>query len=226
MNMAWIGAALLVLLGYLSGSISFAYLAARLRRQIDLRQYGGGKLSGSNVYHQVGLASMLVVGILDIAKAALPSWLSLKLGYALWVAVLAGLAAIAGHNWSLYLGLRGGRGIAAALGMLLVIFPSGALWLLVSVLAGRLVPRAAAVPALAGLVGLPLVAIGTRQPSETICGCWGILTLAVLKRLEGNRRPIEDDTWRVLLRRLVLDRDIVDFETWIGQRPEAEEQSS
>ncbi len=170
-----IGALFLILLGYLSGSVSFAYLAGRLRK-IDLRQYGGGKLSGSNVYHQVGLGGMVLVGILDIAKAAAPSWLCLKLGYALWVTVLA----------------------------------------------GRLAPHAAAVPALAGFVGLPLFAIGSRQPEATVWGCWGMLALVVLKRLEGNRRPIAGDTWRVLLRRLTLDRDIADFETWIGQRPGAE----
>ena len=216
-----IGALFLILLGYLSGSVSFAYLAGRLRK-IDLRQYGGGKLSGSNVYHQVGLGGMVLVGILDIAKAAAPSWLCLKLGYALWVTVLAGLAAMLGHNWSLYLGLQGGRGIGAAVGALLVVFPWGALWVLVSVLAGRLAPHAAAVPALAGFVGLPLFAIGSRQPEATVWGCWGMLALVVLKRLEGNRRPIAGDTWRVLLRRLTLDRDIADFETWIGQRPGAE----
>ncbi len=220
MNDRQFGAVLLIVLGYMSGSVSFAYLAGRLKRHIDLRLYGGGKLSGSNVYHQVGLGGMVVVGVLDIAKAAAPTWLCLRLGYALSVAVLTGLAAMAGHNWSLYLGLRGGRGIGTALGMLLVLFPWGAAWVLGSVVVGRLAPHAAALPALAGFASLPVFAIKSHQPDALIWGCWGMLALVVLKRLEGNRRPITGDTWRVLWRRLILDRDLADFDVWISQRPE------
>ncbi len=220
MSISWAGAALMILLGYLCGSISFSYLAGRLVRQIDLRQYGGGKLSGSNVYHQIGFLGMVVVGLLDIAKAAGPTWLCLRLGYTLGVAVLTGLAAMAGHSWSVFLGFQGGRGIATALGTLLVIFPRGTMWLLGSILIGRLVPHAAAVPALLGFTSLPLVAAITHQPEATIWGCWGMLVLVVLKRLEGNRRPITEDKKRVLLRRLLLDRDLVDFDAWIAQRPQ------
>lgn len=224
MSARQLGAALLIALGYLGGSVSFAYLVARLGRKIDLRQYGGGKLSGSNVYHQVGVLGMVLVGLLDIGKGALPAWLGLRLGHGLGVAVAAGLAAIVGHNWSLYLGLRGGRGIGAALGLLLVIFPWGALWVLGWVFAGRLVPHATAIPALAAFMGLPLLALWQGQPVPTVWGCWGMLALLVAKRLEGNRRPIRDEAWRVLLRRLFLDRDVADFHAWIGQRPGVEEE--
>ena len=216
---------LLILLGYLCGSVSFAYLAGRLWRAIDLRRYGSRKLSASNVHTYFGLCGLVLVGILDIAKAVWPTWLSIRLGYELAVTVWVGLAAMAGHNWPLFLGFRGGRGITTALGLLLCIFPWGVLWMLGWVAAGRLMPHAAAGPALLGFMGLPLFALWLHQPLATVWGCLGMLLLTILKRLDGNRQPIppQESTWRVLWRRLVLDRDIADFETWARYQPNAKE---
>ena len=219
--------ALLILFGYLCGSVSFAYLAGRLGRAIDLRRYGSRKLSASNVYTYLGFGAMALVGILDIAKAVWPTWLSIRLGYELAVTVWVGLAAMAGHNWSLFLGLKGGRGISTALGLLLCIFPWGVFWMLGWVAVGRLMPHAAAGPALLGFMSLPFFAALSGQPSATVWGCLGMLLLTVLKRLEGNRQPIppHDSPWRVLWRRLVLDRDIADFEAWIRHAPSANQQA-
>ena len=212
---------LLVLIGYLCGSISFAYLAGRLWRAIDLRRYGSRKLSASNVYENIGLPAMVIVGILDVTKAVLPTWLALRLGFGLAVAVLTGLAAMVGHNWSLFLGLKGGRGIGTALGALLVVFPWGVLWVLGWTIAGRLMPRAAAAPALLGFITLPFLATTLAQPTATAWGCVGMLTITVLKRLEGNREPLPEggSPWPVFWRRLVLDRDIADFDTWAHHTP-------
>jgi len=181
---------LLILFGYLCGSVSFAYLSGRLWRGIDLREYGSAKLSGSNVYHHVSTPAMVMVGLLDIGKAALPTWIGLWLGLGLPRAILAGLAAVIGHNWSLFLGLKGGRGIAAAMGVLLVIFPWGFPWLLGWLIAGRLIPRAAAVPALLGFVTLPFLAYVAGQAASTVWGCLTMLGIMVIKRLEANRAPL------------------------------------
>lgn len=217
MSINLLGQGSLILLGYLCGSVSFAYLAGRLWQAIDLRRYGSRKLSASNVYNYLGFGGMALVGLLDICKAVLPTCLSLRLGYKPGLAVLVGLAVMAGHNWSLFFGFKGGRGIGTALGLLLCIFPWGAPWMLGWVAAGRLVPHAAAGPALLGFIGLPFFALWLRQPQTTVWGCWGLLLLTVLKRVEGNREPIpsQESPWRVFWHRLVLDRDIVDFEAWI-----------
>ena len=215
---------LLIICGYLCGSICFAYLAGRLCRAIDLRQYGSRKLSASNVYEYLGFPGMALVGIADIAKAALPTWLVLYWGYALPIAVLVGLAAMVGHNWSLYLGLKGGRGIGAAMGLLLVVFPLGVLWVLVWVALGRLKPHAAAVPALLGLISLPILAGAMGQPTATVWACLGMLLITIAKRIEGNREelPAGDGARAVLWRRLFLDRDISDFDVWARQTPIAD----
>lgn len=213
---------LAVSFGYFCGSISFAYLVARLWRGIDLRKYGSRKLSGSNVYHHVAKPAIVLVGLLDVAKAVLPTWLALDLGLGLPTATSAGLAAMIGHNWSLFLGLTGGRGLGSALGMLLVVFPWGVLWELAWVALGRLTPTRAAVPALIGVLTLPVLAHFTSQAEPVVWGCVGILAVALVKRLEANREPIPKggERWATLWRRMVLDRDIADFDAWMQRTPE------
>lgn len=219
----WLLSTLLVLLGYLCGSVSFSYLMGMRRGAIDLRQRGSGKLSASNVYNYYGVAGLVGVGILDVAKGAMPVLLARRLGQPLLVCALTGLAAMAGHNWSVFLGFSGGRGIGTALGILLNLFAPGVLWLLGYLAAGRLVPPAAPAVGLVGLLTLPLFAAFRQQPEVVVLTCWGIALLTVLKRLEGSHKRLADPgpRWRVLLCRLVLDRDIPDYDTWISDEPPA-----
>jgi glycerol-3-phosphate acyltransferase PlsY len=210
---------LVVLSGYLTGSIPFAYLAGRLIRGIDIRQYGSRAVTGSNVYENVSRPAVIVVGLLDMGKAALPTWLGLRLGLGLPTALAAGLAAVIGHNWPLYLGFHGGRGIGSCLGVLTVAFPPGLPWMLVALALGwRL--RNPVLP-LAGFVTLPVFAHTIGQPPATVWACAAMLLLIVTKRLEANRQPLPEgrEKWQILLRRLLLDRDIDDWETWAHRRP-------
>jgi len=213
---------LFVVAGYLCGSVSFAYLLGRVFWKVDLRQYGSRKLSASNLYHQAGAIGLVLAGIGDLGKAALPVWLARRWGFDLAVIVAVGLAAMLGHNWPIFLGLKGGRGIGAALGALSVIYPLGALWILGWTIAGRVVPHAAAVPALLGLTTLPLLSAIQAQPDAITLGCVGILGIAVAKRLEANCEPppAGEKPWHVFWRRLLLDRDIADFETWAARKPD------
>lgn len=207
-------------LGYLSGSISFAYLAGRILRGIDLREYGTGTLGGTNVYVHVSRPAVFVVGILDILKAFLPTWLAADAGMAHGVVVATGLAAILGHNWSLFVGFKGGRGISAALGVLLVIFPWGAFCLLLMVGIGRLC-RATASLALIGFLIVPLLALVEAQPPHVIVAGVAIALIAIGKRLEANGAPPPPDQplRQTLWRRLWLDRDIADVEAWTMRQP-------
>jgi len=166
---------------------------------------------------------MVLVGLLDIGKAALPTWLGLRLRLGLPAATLAGLAAMIGHNWSLFLALKGGRGIATAIGVLLVIFPWGFPWLLGWLIVGRLVPHAAAAPALLGFVTLPFLANLAGQAVSTVWACVVMLAITIVKRLEANQMPLPPgpERWAILGRRLVLDRDMADWNTWIQQTPES-----
>ncbi|MGC6483183.1 MAG: glycerol-3-phosphate 1-O-acyltransferase PlsY [Synechococcus sp.] len=109
-----------LLLGYLLGAIPSGYLAGRWCKGIDLRHLGSGSTGATNVLRQVGKGPALVVFLIDVAKGAAAVLLagSLTPGQE-WLEVLAGLAALAGHIWPVWLGFKGGKAVATGLGLFL-----------------------------------------------------------------------------------------------------------
>ena len=113
-------ALLLLAIGYLLGSIPSGYLAGRWCKGIDLRELGSGSTGATNVLRQVGKGPALVVFVIDVAKGAAAVLIagSLLPGSD-WIQVLAGLTALAGHIWPVWLGFKGGKAVATGLGMFL-----------------------------------------------------------------------------------------------------------
>jgi len=121
-------AAGMLLAAYLIGSIPFSLLIARWVGGIDLRQHGSGNVGATNVARTLGLKWGIVALLLDALKGLLPTWglplLLFPSGDAHTHAQVAcGLAAIIGHMFPCWLGFRGGKGVATALGVVLVIAP-------------------------------------------------------------------------------------------------------
>ena len=112
-----------IIIGYILGSIPFAYIVGHLIKGVDIRETGGGNIGALNVYRNVGPVYGLGVLAADIGKGAMAvviaSWLDLTLP---WICV-AGFAAIIGHNWPVFLKFRGGKGAATVLGVLLAFMP-------------------------------------------------------------------------------------------------------
>jgi glycerol-3-phosphate acyltransferase PlsY len=210
---------LIVVLGYLLGSIPSAYIAGRLIKGIDIRDYGSGNVGGSNVWMHVAKWAIFVVGIFDVAKGAIPTWLGLRL-FGMPVAILVGLAAIAGHSWSIYLGFTGGRGLSTTLGMLLVLFPIGSVYLLLALGIGRAI-RKTAIFALLAVASLPVLALILEGQLMALASL-AMLLLIVVKRLEANRLPLPpkgEGRREVLINRLLMDRDVKDWEAWVKRTP-------
>jgi glycerol-3-phosphate acyltransferase PlsY len=121
-----------LIVAYLSGSFPSAYLAGRLVKGVDLRTIGSGNLGATNVYRNLGFAAALLVFVLDVAKGALPVWYLPRLldagppgtDRALWWALAYGMAAILGHAKPVFLLWKGGgKGVATATGMFVVLAP-------------------------------------------------------------------------------------------------------
>ena len=116
MNLATLSS---ILIGYLFGSIQFAYLMGRIAGGIDIREYGSGNAGASNITTALGIKWGVVVGGLDILKGTL-AVLVVKWVYPgeIELAFLAGLMAVVGHIFPFYLRFRGGKGVAALVGVM------------------------------------------------------------------------------------------------------------
>ena len=127
------------LIAYLIGGIPFGYLVARAKAGIDIRQHGSGNIGATNVGRVLGLRFFVLVFVLDFLKGALPVlialWLQGRYGdpsqpeypQYLYLPELVGFATILGHMFPVYLGLRGGKGVATSIGVILTLAPWSAL---------------------------------------------------------------------------------------------------
>lgn len=188
--------------GYLAGSVPFSNIAARRTRSVDLRHVGEGTVSGTALYRVAGFGPLAVAGVCDVAKGSVGPLLAGPERPGL--AALSGGAAVAGHNWSLFLGGAGGRGVSPALGALAVRHWRGSALLLGGLAAGRLVRQSGLGTLLATLV-LPAALRRTDGPP----GSWAGVAVAVpmlAKRLRANAPP-RRRAWRVYLHRLLFDND-------------------
>lgn len=113
-------------LAYLSGSIPFGLLIGRWVRRVDIRDYGSGNIGTTNAMRVLGARWAAVIFALDVAKGALPVWLAQEVVVSLLGQAAVGLLAVAGHNWSVFLRFRGGKGVATSLGVLLATAPLAA----------------------------------------------------------------------------------------------------
>ena len=119
-GLTWTG---LVLLAYFIGTVPTAYLVVRRLKGQDIRRLGDGNVGAANVSRIVGSRVGLGVGAIDIIKGIVAVLLARWLADPPAVAMISGVAAIAGHIWPVYLRGRGGRGAATAAGVLLAMFP-------------------------------------------------------------------------------------------------------
>jgi glycerol-3-phosphate acyltransferase PlsY len=220
--------ALLVIGAYLLGSVPTAYIAGRLFKGIDIRKYGSGVSSASNVWHSVSRWAVIPVGVFDVLKGAIPVAIAYPvLDFPMWAQAVVGLAAISGHSWSVFLGFSGGRGFATMVGVLLIFAP----WeLIIFTLLSLSLLALIKVSPLSMLIGTAVMVIssiwlpnGPTVPSaDGLTRTWcllGISLLLILKRLLGEHAIPKQGWKRIMLYRFILDRDTRNREAWIYRTP-------
>jgi acyl phosphate:glycerol-3-phosphate acyltransferase len=190
---------LLVPIGYLLGSIPSSYVAGRFARNIDLREHGSGNLGATNTFRVLGPWVAAPVLLFDLLKGWFPTWyFPLWDGEADWRWALAyGAAAIVGHVFSIFMGFRGGKGVATAAGVFLALAP-GAVGAAVLAWAGVLIlfrmVSLASISAAAALV-VVLLAVETR-PAVIWLGC-GIAAFVVFAHRSNIRRILRREELRI-----------------------------
>ncbi len=190
-----------VIVGYLLGSIPFGLLIAKRTAKVDVRQYGSGKIGMTNVLRTAGRKAAALALVLDMLKGVLAvvfaGWIVGK-GYlamgnfgfdALLAQVMAALAAMVGHNWSIFLKFRGGRGVATFFGGLIALSPFVALFGGEILLISAVSTRFASLGSIAGVVGtyailVPLTVLNGFRIEYLVYASIGVIIIIVMHR--GN----------------------------------------
>ncbi len=176
---------LLVVLSYLIGAVPTGLVLVRLLRGEDIRRHGSGNIGTVNVLRVAGPATAVTVLIVDILKGLIPVLLAVRFLAAPWAVVACALAAIAGHNWSVFLGFTGGKGIATSFGVLLGLsWPAavvaGAVWVVVVA-----ITRYASLGSLVAVASVPFTLWRLQQPAEYVA--FGVIAAVfAIYRHRGN----------------------------------------
>jgi glycerol-3-phosphate acyltransferase PlsY len=190
---------LAVALAYFVGSIPFAFLVAR-RRGVDLRDRGSRNVGASNVLRTSGVGSAVTAMCLDGVKGALAVLIALRLSSEQMVPVAAGLASVVGHVYPVWLGFRGGKGVATAAGVFAVLAPlavtvAGAVFV-VTVWMTRYI----SIGSLTGAAALIVTAISCGASLDVSVGAAAVAGLILFRHRENLRRLRSGTERRVGLR--------------------------
>ncbi len=147
----------LVFIAYLVGSIPFGLLISQAVGRLDIRRFGSGNIGTANVLRIVGKKAAVLTLVGDLLKGFLPALAAVLLGGSELLVAGVGMAAVLGHNWSIYLRFAGGKGVATSFGALLAMTPLPALLGLLVWFGVLLVFRYTSLAAMAACVCIPPV---------------------------------------------------------------------
>jgi len=173
---------LYIALGFVAGAIPFGVMLARRFGAIDIRQHGSGNIGATNVARVLGPGPGALVLVLDAAKGALPVLLARHA--CPWIIAATGFAAILGHCFSPFLGGKGGKGVATALGVFAVIAPWSALVGIGVFGATFAITRVVALGSLAGAASIAMILVHRGPTSLAMLGVSTALLLVYTHR--GN----------------------------------------
>lgn len=193
---------LVLLAAYVLGSIPFGVIVGKRRYGVDVRQYGSGNIGATNILRILGPLAALLVFAADLLKGAAAVWLAT---YALggfpelmpYAPLAAGLAAIVGHSYSIFLGFSGGKGVTTAAGVVLaswwwVVFVLLAVWGLVLALS-----KYVSLASLSAAIMLPvLIALVYQEPLQVVFTA-GMVAVIWIRHKENIKRLLAGRELRI-----------------------------
>jgi glycerol-3-phosphate acyltransferase PlsY len=215
---------------YLLGSIPAAYLGVKWFKGADIRKLGTGNVGSSNVARTTSKWLAIPVGLFDMGKGALALWIAHLIGLPAGQQMAVGFMAIVGHNWPVFLGFRGGKGMITSAGVIAFVSPLLALFILLIAYIPAIVKQMA-LGVFFALVTLPFwswfawswfasTRFGPDARTAVTVAFICISLMGFVKRLIGPRVELSRDTptGELLLNRLLFDRDISDRKAWIDRK--------
>lgn len=187
-------ALLVILIAYGLGCMTTAYYLIRLRLGDDIRQHGSGNVGARNAGRVLGRMGFATAFVGDVIKGMVAVWLAFFFELNLWAVMLTMIAVVAGHIWPVQLGFRGGKGLATALGVLLVLDPWYALIILLLSGLVLILSRHVILAGMIGVVAAPVLSILVGHPLPILVG----ITILVLLILAAHRTNIQAlfKSWR------------------------------
>jgi len=221
----WIVWLILIIAAYFLGSLPLSYLVAKARG-IDLISDGTRQTGAGNLWRTTSRKVGLAIGIFDFLKGLIMVWIAQTQGMDVAQQIAVGLATIVGHNWPVFLRFHGGRGAATALGIVIIvpsindISPWPAIIAVCIVVIGSVVIRSSPLPVIVGAASLPLTNWAFREELAVIMAYLAMVLILVIKRLTAQPavKPLPTGMGKVLLNRLLFDRDIRDKKLWMSRK--------
>jgi glycerol-3-phosphate acyltransferase PlsY len=186
-----------ILFGYGVGSLPLGYLVASRAKGIDLRRVGSGNVGATNAYRSAGLAAALIVVLVDIAKGASSVFFAARFAPGAADPVAAGIAAILGHVYPVWLRFHGGKGVATACGVFWMLAP------LATAIAASLflivvwVSRYVSLGSIVATVALPPLAWLTDTPMAVVVGA-AVAAVLIVERHRANLARLQQGSERRL----------------------------
>jgi glycerol-3-phosphate acyltransferase PlsY len=196
---------LAAVISYLIGSIPTAYIFGKLYKGIDIRQHGSGNVGATNVFRTLGKAPGFLVLFIDILKGVLAVVLVgdlFRLDSILQRVILA-VCVVSGHNWTVFLQFKGGKGIATSLGVLIGLTIKFAalrpvlLWTVLVWLACFLISAIVSVSSIVAATALPVIMVLTDQSFEIVLLGVVFSVFVVLRHRSNIRRLLQGQESRV-----------------------------
>jgi len=181
--------ALIIISCYLLGSIPFGYIVGKLFKKVDIREFGSGNIGAANALRILGppLASFVVIG--DIGKGIFSIYLVQYFNIDnLLILTIAGLAVICGHDWSIFLGFKGGKGIATTFGVVFALNPTISILALIIWGVVVITTRYVSLASIFAVISIFIFTILFKQPYEYIIFSAIILILGIFKHKENIKR--------------------------------------
>jgi acyl phosphate:glycerol-3-phosphate acyltransferase len=172
--------AIVVLTAYLIGSIPFALILAR-RWGSDLRLVGSGNLGAANVMRASGVSAGLLVAILDMAKGAVSVWLAARVSNGADLPAAAGLAAVIGHIYPVWLRFRGGKGVATACGVFSMLTPAAVPPALAIFAVVVWITKYISLGSVLASIALPPLAYALGSPAPVVAAAAGAAAIVVFR---------------------------------------------
>jgi glycerol-3-phosphate acyltransferase PlsY len=214
----------LIIAGYLLGSIPLSYLVGKARG-IDLRNQGTHQVGTGNLWRITSRTLGLLVGAFDFIKGIVMVIIAHALKLDAGQQLVVGLAVIVGHNWPVFLRFHGGRGIATLLGLAVVlpirndVSPWPSVIAIGFTLIMTVIFRSSPLPVLISAASLPFTSWLFHSPTGVVLAFLAIFLVVVVKRLTAQPTPekLQISKTRLFFNRLLFDRDIADRSIWVNR---------